>query len=119
MNFLVFHTDPVVLLDMIGIVRNAWPNSVIESAMTLTDARKAIDRFSELAGALIAMPVDELDKTGLPGVIEQKQGRIVLPYFGEDDLQQEITGRGWVPLQVPFTDETVREALLNAGIESR
>ena len=119
MSFLVFHTDPVVLLDMIGIMRNAWPNSVIESAMTLTDARKAIERFSELSGALIAMPVEELDKTGLPHVIEQKHGRIVLPYFGEQDLHQEIAGRGWVPLRVPFTDETVREALLNAGIGSR
>lgn len=119
MNFLVFHTDPIVLLDMIGILRQVWPNSVVEQAMTLSDARKAVERCSELAAALVGMPLDEFDKTGLSSLIEQKQGHIVLPYFGERGLEQEIASRGWTPLAVPFTNESVREALINAGLVSR
>ncbi len=119
MNFLVFHSDPVILLDMIGIMRNTWPNAAVEASMSLADFRKAATNLKEISCAVIGLPVADIEKTGLQDLIEQKQGRIVVSHFGDGTTVEQIAQRGWVPLTMPFTDETVRDALLNAGAELR
>ncbi len=119
MTFLVFNADPIALLDIVGILRTAWPNSVVEPASTLADAKKLVERQAEVTGAFIGLPFAEIEKTGLSEMIESKDGKIILSHFGQDALEKEIERRGWVPLALPFTNESVKEALISAGLASR
>ncbi len=119
MNFLVLNSDPIVLLDMVGMIRDCWPTSVVEAASTLRDALAAVEQLPSVEGAFIGLPIPDVDASGLATLIEQKQGKIVLSHFGQPELANDIAARGWIPLALPFTNETVRQAMLNAGFVSR
>lgn len=119
MNILVFNTDPVATLDIAGHLRGTWPDVIIEVAMDLPSAFKALDGFTDLAMAFINMPLDKLGSTGLVSAVENKQGKIVLSHFGGGEIGKRISDHGWVPLASPFTNLSIKEALISAGFPSR
>ena len=119
MTFLIVASDPVVLLDLVGMVRDRWPDAGIESSTTLAQAREHIARLPEITAAMIGMPPKAFSTTDLPEIIEAKNGKVIVSYFGQSETVQDIMSRGWVPLALPFTNESLTEALINAGLLSR
>lgn len=119
MTFLVFNSDPVIQLDLAGILQNMFPESVVIQARTSGDAEDAIRLEPDLSAAFVEMEVADIEATDLPELIADRDGKVILSYFGDDSVGHAIAHRGWVPLALPFTNETVREAILTAGLVSR
>lgn len=116
MNILVIEADPIVTLDLVAILQGRFVDARIDQCATLHHALEKLVSFDGLAAVVVGLQVQDFAASALPSLIEQMNGKIIFAHYGASEAHEDAISRGWIPLSVPFTNESVNEALMNSGL---